>query len=109
MARRRERALVDGLIAADATPAKRKGSEGIALVQGKRRVRLIWHDRVVTKQGKTILGAEDWRAAPRGRFRRPRCVRGAEFIHLHDGTKAVTRRFDEAKGDYDFTRLCKRY
>jgi hypothetical protein len=31
-----------------------------------------------------------------------------EYIRLRDGTKAVTRRWDEARGDYDFTRLGKK-
>ena len=52
MPRRRDRETVDALIAAGATPSKLKGSEGISLVQGKRRIRLVSDDGAVTKQGR---------------------------------------------------------
>jgi hypothetical protein len=48
MPRRRDRHVVDSLIAAGATPARLKGSEGVSLVQGKRRVRLTGDDGTVT-------------------------------------------------------------
>ena len=52
MSRRRDRAVVDELIAAGVTPGKLKGSEGISLIQGKRKVRLVADDGTVTKQGR---------------------------------------------------------
>ena len=44
MPRRRDRETVDALIAEGVTPSKLKGSEGISLVQGKRRIRLVSDD-----------------------------------------------------------------
>jgi hypothetical protein len=99
MPRRRDREALDALIAAGATPSKLKGSEGISLVQGKRRIRLIADDGTVTRQGR-YWEQKTGELLPAGGFLQQAAVRegGVENIRLRDGSKGVTRRWNEARG-----------
>jgi hypothetical protein len=110
MARRRDREALDELIGAGVTPSKLKGSEGISLVQGKRRIRLVTDSGEVTKQGR-YWEQKTGELLPAGGFLQQKAVRegGVESIRLRDGTKGITRRWNEARGDWDFTRLGNRY
>jgi len=110
MARRRDRQALDALIAAGATPSKLRGSEGISLVQGKRRIRLVSDDGTVTRQGR-LWEQKTGELLPAGGFLQQTAVRqgGVESIRLRDGSKGVTRRCNEARGDWDFTRLGSRF
>jgi len=98
------------LIAAGVTPGKLKGSEGISLVQGKRKVRLVGDDGTVTKQGR-YWEQRTGEQLPAGGFMQQAAVRegNVEFIRLRDGSKGVTRKWDEATGQYSYTRLGTRY
>jgi hypothetical protein len=106
MARRRDREALDALIAAGVTPSRLVGSEGIALVQGERRIRLVTDDGAPTKQG-WYWEQRTGERLPAGGFMQQEAVReaGTETIRLRDGSKGVTRRWNEARGDWDFTRL----
>jgi hypothetical protein len=110
MPRRRDREAVDALIAAGVTPSKLKGSEGISLVQGKSRIRLVSNDGAVTKQGR-YWEQKTGELLPAGGFLQQKAERdgGVETIRLRDGSKGVTRRWNEARGDWDFTRLGTRF
>ena len=101
---------MDELIAAGVTPGKLKGSEGISLVQGKRKVRLVGDDGTVTKQGR-YWEQRTGEQLPAGGFMQQAAVRegNVEFIRLRDGSKGVTRKWDEATGQYSYTRLGNRY
>jgi hypothetical protein len=110
MPRLRDKAAVDSLIAAGATPARLKGSEGVSLIQGNRRVRLIGDDCEVSKHGK-YLEAKTGELLPAGGFLQQKAVREGhvEFIRLRDGSKAVTRRWNDTKGEYKYTPMGARY
>jgi hypothetical protein len=110
MSRRRDRSVVDSLIAAGATPARLKGSEGVSLVQGRCRVRLVNDAGEATRQGK-YWEAKTGELLPAGGFLQQKAVRegNVEFIRLRDGSKAVTRRWNDAKGEYKYTPLGARY
>jgi hypothetical protein len=110
MPRRRDRELVDKLIAAGATPSKLRGSEGISLVLGKRRVRMVSDSGEGTPQGR-YWEQRTGGLLPAGGFMQQAAVRkgNVEFIRMRDGTKGVTRRWDEARGDYDYPRLGRKH
>jgi hypothetical protein len=100
MLRRRDREAVDALIAAGVTPSKLKGSEGISLVQGKSRIRLVSNDGAVTKQGR-YWEQKTGELLPAGGFLQQKAERdgGVETIRLRDGSRGVTRRWNEVRGD----------
>ena len=52
MASKRDKQRVDALVAAGLTPMKLKGSEALALVQGRQRIKLVGDDGERTKAGK---------------------------------------------------------
>ena len=110
MARRRDREIVDALVAAGVTPDRLKGTEGISLVQGKRRVRLVGDDGTVTKQGRYWEQTTGERL-PTGGFLRQKAERegNTETIRMRDGTRSITRRWNEVRGEWDFTRLGTSY
>jgi hypothetical protein len=110
MSRRRDREVLDALIAAGVTPSKLAGSEGTALVQGKRRIRLVSDDGTATKQGR-YWEQRTGERLPTGGFMQQAAVRegGTETIRLRDGTGGVTRFLNEARGEWDFTRLGTSY
>jgi hypothetical protein len=89
---------VDALIGAGVTPSKLRGSEGIALAQGKRRVCLVADDGAVTKQGR-YWEQRTGEQLPAGGFLQQAAVRegNVEFIRLRDGSKGETRKWDEAR------------
>jgi hypothetical protein len=102
--------VLDALIAAGVTPSKLVGSEGISLVQGKRRVRLVSDDGTATKQGR-YWERKTGERLPTGGLMQQAAVRegGSETIRLRDGSRGITRRWNEARGDWDFTRLGIRF
>jgi hypothetical protein len=106
MSRRRDREALDALIAAGVTPSKLVGSEGLALTQGKRRFRLVSDDGAVTKQGR-YWEQKTGERLPTASFLQQKAERdgGVETIRLREGSRGVTRRWNEARGDWDFTRL----
>jgi hypothetical protein len=110
MACRRDREIVDALIAAGVTPDRLKGSEGIALVQGKRRIRLVTNSGDVTKQGR-YWERKTGERLPTGGFMRQKAERegGTESIRMRDGSRGITRRWNEVRGEWDFTRLGTSY
>jgi hypothetical protein len=67
-------------------------------------------DGTVTKQGR-YWEQKTGELLPAGGFLQQAAVRegGVENIRLRNGTKGVTRRFNEARGEWDFTRLGTRY
>jgi hypothetical protein len=110
MSRRCDRQALHALIAAGVTPSKLKGSEGISLVQGKRRFRLVSDDGTVTKQGR-YWEQKTGELLPAGGFMQQKAERdgGVETIRLRNGSRGVTRRWNEARGDWDITRLGTRF
>jgi hypothetical protein len=67
-------------------------------------------DGTVTRQGR-YWEQKTGELLPIGGFERQAAVRegGVESIRLRNGTKGITRRWNEARGDWDFTRLGTRY
>jgi hypothetical protein len=92
MSRRRDREALDALVAAGVTPSKLVGSEGLSLVQGKRRIRLVGDDGTVTKQGR-YWEQRTGERLPAAGFLQQKAERegGREIIRLRDGSKGVTR------------------
>ena len=91
-------------------PARLKGSEAIALKWGNSIVKLIGTD------GKTTAAGEYYKrstgeALPVGGYLQQTAIRegNTEYIKLHTGMKAATRKWDEATGIYKFTKLGKQY
>ena len=110
MARRREHAKVDRLIAAGATPGKLRTSEGLVLAAGRERIRMVQDDGAVTAAGR-YWEQKTGEQLPAGGFLQQVAQRenNTEYILLRSGVKAVTRTFDEATGAYRFSRLGRRY
>ncbi len=98
------------MIAANAVPQRLKGSEGIALKLGKRIVKLVDDEGDATKAG-AYWARTTGQALPVGCFLQQTATRegNTESIQLRDGTKGVTRRWNEASGEYKFTRLGNMY
>jgi hypothetical protein len=73
-------------------------------------VHLVADDGTVTRQGR-YWGQRTGEVLPAGGFMQQAAVRegNVEFIRLRDGTRGVTRKWDEATGQYSFTRLGSRY
>jgi hypothetical protein len=109
-ARKRQRELIDELVAAGAVPQKLRNSEGISLVLGRRRISMVDSGGSVTPQGvywQQSTGGQ----LPAGGFMQQVASRDGdvETIRLRNGRKATTRRWDAVKGEWKFTRLGNRY
>jgi hypothetical protein len=80
--------VLDSLIAAGVTPSKLIGSEGLALVQGKRRIRLVGNDGTPTKQGR-YWEQKTGERLPAAGFLQQKAERdgGVESIRLRDGSR----------------------
>ena len=98
------------MIAANIGPQRLKGSEGIALKSGRSVVKLVDDEGTSTKAGK-YWSIKSGQALPEGGFMQQTVTRegNVESIRLRDGTRGVTRRWDEVSGDYKFTRLGTTY
>ena len=109
MATRRDRQRVDAMIAAGVQPTK-QSSEGLALVQGRSRVLVVANDGSRTRAGQYWEQATG-NALPAGGFMEQVAQREGyrEYIKLSYGKRGLVRRFDEASGDYEFTKLGKAY
>ncbi len=101
---------IDAMITANVVPQRLKGSEGIALKQGRSIVKLV------TDEGESTSAGDYWAAQagqvlPAGGFLQQTATRDGniESIRLRDGSRGVTRRFDEGTGEYKFTRLGNTY
>jgi hypothetical protein len=101
---------IDAMIAAGTTPQRLKGSEGIALKSGRSIVRLIDDEGLPTKAG-SYWTIKSGSALPVGGFMQQTVTRegNVESIKMRDGTRGVTRRFNERKGEYTFTALGNSY
>jgi hypothetical protein len=101
---------IDALIAANTLPQRLIGSEGIALKSGRSVVKLVDDEGASTTAGK-YWSLKSGRALPEGGFMQQTVTRegNVESIRLRDGTRGVTRRWDEATGAYKFTRLGNTY
>jgi hypothetical protein len=80
------------------------------LVQFNPWVRLVSDDGTTTKQGR-YWEQKTGERLPTCGFLQQAAVRegGSETIRHRDGSKGVTRRWNEARGEWDFTRLGTRY
>ncbi len=98
------------MITANVVPQRLKGSEGIALKQGRSIVKLVTDEGEPTGAG-DYWAAQTGRVLPEGGFMQQAATRkgNIESIRLRDGSRGVTRRFDEGTGEYKFTRLGNTY
>ena len=101
---------IDLMIMSGIIPSRLKGSEAIALKWGNSIVKLLGND------GEPTAAGEYWKRStgtvlPAGGYLQQTAVRegNTEYIKLHSGQKAATRRWDEATGVYKFTKLGKQY
>ena len=110
MASKRARQRVDALVAAGVNPTRLKGSEAIALVQGRSRVKLVEESGRASAAGR-YWAKKTGEPLPDGGFMKQQAVRegNSEFIRLRNGTKVLVRRWDEATGKYSFTRIGNAY
>ncbi len=101
---------IDAMIAAGVTPQRLKGSEGIALKSGRSIVKLINDEGLPTKAG-SYWTVKSGNALPIGGFMQQTVTRdgNVESIKMRDGTRGVTRGFNEQKGEYTFTALGNSY
>ena len=101
---------IDAMIAANTLPQHLKGSEGIALKSGRIIVKLLNDEGALTAAG-TYWALQSDRDLPAGGFMQQTATRegNVESIRLRDGTKRVTRRWNEGSSEYKFTRLRNTY
>jgi hypothetical protein len=107
---KRSKVKVDKFISDAVAPKRLKGSESIALQDGRRRIRLVDDEGRATQAGLywSVRTGED---LPLGGFMHQVASRigNSETIRLRDGTRGEVRRFNEATGEYKFTRLGHTY
>ncbi len=98
------------MITANVVPQRLKGSEGIALKQGRSIVKLVTDEGESTSAG-DYWAAQSGQVLPAGGFLQQAATRdgNVESIRLRDGSRGVTRRWDEGTGEYKFTRLGNTY
>ncbi len=101
---------IDAMIAAGVSPARLKGSEGQALKLGRSIVQLVGNNGEATEAGRYWSQASG-QPLPAGGFMQQDAIRegNVEYIKLADGRRGVTRKWDEATGLYNFTRLGNDY
>ena len=100
---------VSALVAAGATP-RYSGGDGLLLRAGKRYVRLSDDLGELTAAGHAYE-AQTGHPLPVSGLQRqaPHRAGATETIKMRDGRRAVTRRWNKAKGEWDFTRLGRRF
>ncbi len=107
---KRSKANIDRFIAASVLPTRLKGSEAIALQEGRRRMNLVDDEGHSTRAGR-YWAQQTGEELPPGGFLQQAATRigNVETIRLRDGTRGEVRRWDEVSGEYHFTRLGSSY
>ena len=98
------------MITANVVPQRLKGSEGIALKQGRSIVKLVTDEGEPTGAG-DYWAAQTGRVSPEGGFMQQAATRhgNIDAIRLRDCPRCVTRRVDECTAEYKLTRLDTTY
>ena len=107
---KRSRIRIDAFIAAEAAPKRLKGSDAIALQQGKSIIKIVGDDGEATAAG-TYWSRRSGTPLPVGGYMQQTAVRvgTVETIKMRDGKSGVTRRWHEGSGEYRFTALGNSY
>ena len=104
------RTRIDQFITDAVAPTRLKGSEAMALKANKSIIKLVDDTGASTTAGR-YWAKKTGSELPVGGFMAQVAERtgNVESIRLRDGARGVTRRWDEATGEYNFTRLGNQY
>ena len=107
---KRSKTRIDAFITAEAAPKRLKGSEAIALQQGRSIIKLVNDDGEATAAG-TYWALKSGQQLPDGGYLQQTATRvgNVESIKMRDGKSGVTRRWVEGTGEYKFTALGNSY
>ncbi len=107
---RRSKVKVDKFISDASVPKRLKGSESIALQDGRRRIRLVDDEGRATQAG-LYWSLRTGQDLPMGGFMHQVANRigNSETIRLRVRIRVQVRRWDEAPGEYKFTNAGQTY
>ncbi len=103
---KRSKARIDEFISSEASPKRLKGSEAVALQQGRSIIKLVTDDGEATAAG-NYWSLKSGQPLPDGGYLQQVATRvgNVESIKMRNGESGVTRCWVEATGEYKFTAL----
>ncbi len=107
---KRSKTRVDAFIATATAPMRLKGSDAVALQQGRSIIKLVDDEGEATAAGK-YWSRQSGTALPAGGYLQQTATRvgNVETIQMRDGKSGVTRCWAEGSGGYKFAALGNSY